>query len=84
MIPTMTMNKDLAYYLSLPYAVKICPVSDTDGGGFHASIPRLGRYSAVGDGETDAEAYADLRAALPSLLSGWLAQGVPIPEPETS
>jgi len=75
-------NKDLAYYLSLPYAVEIRPLSNTDGGGFHATIPRLGRHSAVGDGETAEAAYADLRAALPSLLSGWLAQGVSIPEPE--
>ncbi len=86
MTTTMTapapVTKGLAYYLSLPYAVEIRPLSDTDGGGFHACIPRLGRYSAVGDGETAEAAYADLRAALPSLISGWLAEGVPIPEPE--
>jgi antitoxin HicB len=68
--------------LSLPYAVEIRPLSEAEGGGFHASIPRLGRYSAVGDGETAQAAYADLRAALPSLISGWLAAGVPIPEPD--
>ena len=75
------MTKDLAYYLSLPYAVEIRPLTVAEGDGFHASIPRLGRYSTVGDGETAEAAYADLRAALPSLLSGWLSQGVPIPEP---
>ena len=75
-------NKDLAYYLSLPYAIEIRPLSETEGGGFSACIPRLGRYSAVGDGETPEAAYRDLRAALPSLISGWLAEGVSIPEPE--
>ena len=79
-----SMTKDLAYYLSLPYAVEIRPLSVAEGGGLHASIPRLGRYSAVGDGETGKAAYADLRAALPSSISDWLTQGVPIPEPEPS
>lgn len=77
-------TRDLTYYLSLPYAVEIRPLSDADGGGFHACIPRLGRYSAVGDGETAEAAYADLRAALPSLISGWLTEGVSIPEPDAA
>ena len=80
----MPVTNDLAYYLSLPYAVEIRPLPDADGGGFHACIPRLGRYSAVGDGETAEEAYADLRAALPSLISGWLTRGVSVPEPDAT
>ena len=79
--PSKPATKDLTYYLSLPYAIEIRPLSAQEGGGFMACIPCLGRYSAVGDGETAEAAYADLRAALPSLLSGWLAAGVPIPEP---
>jgi hypothetical protein len=59
------MTKAFAYYLSLPYAIEIRPLSDMEGGGFHAIIPRLGRYSAVGDGETAEAAYADLRAHCP-------------------
>jgi len=80
--PSSSRTKDLEYYLSLPYAVEILPVPDSEGGGYAACIPRLGRYSAVGDGDTPEAAYADLRAALPSLIAGWLAQGVAaIPEP---
>ncbi len=75
-------TKNLTYYLSLPYAVEILPISEEAGGGYTACIPRLGRYSAVGDGETPEAAYADLRAALPSLIAEWLAQGIAIPEPE--
>lgn len=77
----MTPTKDLAYYLSLPYAVEILPIPAEEGGGYTACIPRLGRYSAVGDGEIPESAYADLRAALPSLFADWLAQGMTIPEP---
>jgi len=76
-------NQNLAHYLSLPYAVEILPIQAEAGGGYSACIPRLGRHSAVGDGETPEAAHADLRAALPSLIEDWLAQGVAIPEPET-
>jgi len=73
--------KDPAHYLSLPYAIEVLPVPEGEGGGYHACIPRLGRYSAVGDGDTPEAAWADLRAALPSLIAGWLAQGIAVPEP---
>lgn len=75
------MEKDVAYYLSLPYAAEITPVAEDEGGGYAACIPLLGRWSAVGDGETAEQAYADLRAALPSLIGDWLERGVEIPEP---
>lgn len=79
--PAPSRAKDLAYYLSLPYAVEILPIHEEEGGGYNACIPRLGRYSAVGDGDTPEAAYADLRAALPSLVTTWLTQGVTVPEP---
>jgi antitoxin HicB len=79
--PIQTLPKDLAYYLSLPYAVEILPILEEEGGGYTACIPRLGRFSAVGDGDTPEAAYADLRAALPSLITNWLAQGIALPEP---
>ena len=74
-------TQNLTYYFSLPYAVEILPISSGEGGGYTACIPCLGRYSAAGDSETPEAAYAALRAALPSLITGWLAQGVAIPEP---
>ncbi len=78
--PSQARTKDLAYYLSLPYAVEMRPIAEEEGGGYTACIPQLGRFSAVGDGDTPEAAYADLRAALPSLVADWLAQGVAIPE----
>lgn len=76
-----TKTKDVNYYLSLPYVVEIQTVPLDEGGGYSACIPLLGRWSAVGDGETPEEAYANLRAALPSLIKRWLERGVEIPEP---
>ncbi len=73
--------KDVAYYLSLPYRVEVSPLSAAQGGGYSACIPLLGRWSAVGDGETAAEAIADLQAHLPGLIEQWLHDGVAVPEP---
>lgn len=74
-------RKDTVYYLSLPYRLEVSPVPDAEGGGYTACIPLLGRWSAVGDGETAAEAIADLQARLPGLIQEWLENGVSIPEP---
>lgn len=71
----------LPYYLSLPYLVEIIPIPQEQGGGYNACVPLLGRWTAVGDGDTPEEAYADLRAALPSLIEDWIGRGVSIPEP---
>ena len=74
-------QKDAAYYLSLPYRLEVSPIPAAEGAGYTACIPLLGRWSAVGDGETAAEAVADLQAHLPSLVEGWLQSGAAIPEP---
>jgi antitoxin HicB len=78
---TTTKNKDVAYYLGLPYAVEITAIAERDGGGYNACVPLLGRWSAVGDGATIEEAARNLYDALPSLLQDWLDRGVTIPEP---
>ena len=75
------VQKDVDYYLVLPYRVEVVPISAAEGGGYTACIPLLGRWSAVGDGETATEAIADLQAHLPGLIKEWLASGVTIPEP---
>jgi predicted RNase H-like HicB family nuclease len=74
-------KKDTAYYLSLPYRVEVIPISTAEGGGYTACIPLLGRWSAVGDGKTAAEAIADLQTHLPGLIEQWLHDGISIPEP---
>ena len=76
-----SLSKNAAYYLSLPYPVEIIPIPHQEGGGYNACVPLLGRWTAVGDGDTPEEAYADLRAALPSLIEDWIGRDFPIPEP---
>lgn len=73
-------NKTLEYYLSLPYAVVLTPLSPEDGGGWLATIPLLeGRMT---DGETQHEAIERLEEAKHLWLEVALEQGIPIPEPE--
>ena len=78
---TSAAQKDVAYYLALAYRVEITPIPITEGVEYTACIPLLGRWSAVGDGETAAEAFAALQAHLPGLIATWLHDGVVIPEP---
>ena len=75
------VQKDATYYLSLPYRFEVTPIPSAEGSGYTACIPLLGRWSAVGDGETAAEAIANLQAHLPGLIEDWLRHGVVIPEP---
>ena len=76
------MNKDLKYYLNLPYRVEVKPIPEKDGGGFIAYIPsELGRYAVVGDGDTIEEALQSMNKIKEILLKEWLEEGVSIPEP---
>ena len=75
------MKKDLDYYLSLDYPVEIRRIPDDEGGGFMASIPFLGSYAFVGDGETPEEAYQDLQVAKREIFEDYLRDDLDIPEP---
>ena len=54
------MEKNLEYYLNLPYKIEVTPILDSLGGGFSASLPEVGRRAVVGDGETIDEAIKNL------------------------
>jgi antitoxin HicB len=70
-------NKDLAYYLSLPYTIELTP--DEDGYWF-AQIPLLRGCMTNGENQTDAlEMIEDAKRAW---LTTALALGWPIPEAE--
>lgn len=56
-------KKPLDYYLGLEYAMEFQRVPDDQGGGFVASIPRLGRASCVGYGKSLAAAHKSLMVA---------------------
>lgn len=78
------MNKDLQYYLSLPYSVEITQIPEDEGGGYTACIPELGRWSVVGDGDDPNEAFNNLRAAMAEVIEEWLDKGQRIPEPRNA
>ena len=76
------MKKDLKYYLNLDYAIEIRKIKENEGGGFSASIPLLGKYAFVGDGETVEEAIENLNIVKETLFKKYLKEGIPIPEPQ--
>ncbi|MDI6892907.1 MAG: type II toxin-antitoxin system HicB family antitoxin [Actinomycetota bacterium] len=47
-------------YLVAPYAVKIVPIPEKEGGGYSACVPELGEPYCVADGNTPEEAVANL------------------------
>lgn len=70
-------EKDLNYYMSLPYKVEIVP--EGDGEGFNASIPDLKGCVAVGD--TVEEAYQIIAEVKQTWIEIALDRGWQIPEP---
>ncbi len=78
----MSPNKNLRYYLDLPFPIEITQIPEDKGGGFMACIPQLGRMVLVGDGNTVMEAIQDLERAKASLFREYLEKGIQIPEPE--
>lgn len=76
------MKKNLKHYLNLEYPVEIKKIPQEEGGGYSTSIPQLGKYAFVGDGETVEEALANLNEIKTYLFGKYLEQGIPIPEPE--
>ncbi|WP_418565335.1 toxin-antitoxin system HicB family antitoxin [Pyramidobacter piscolens] len=77
------MDKDLSYYLSLPYRIETEELSAQDGGGFMMCMPELGRAVVLGDGDTLDEAFKMLKEVQREMLELWLKDGVEIPEPES-
>lgn len=74
------MKKDLDYYDSLPWKVKIEPERQEDGTIIYvASHPEF--EGVLGSGATPEEALADLRAARRAMTEALLAEGYPVPEP---
>jgi antitoxin HicB len=76
------MKRDLRYYMSLPYTIVIDPIPPEEGGGYAATIPQLGKYAFVGDGETIGEALHDLEQVKQERFEDYLKEGLTIPEPK--
>ena len=76
------MKKDLDYYMSLPYEIRLEELSEDDGGGIILSIPLLGRAAVRGHGDTYEEARQTLEDCKRDFIEMWLKSGAYIPEPE--
>ncbi len=77
------MKKDLDYYMSLPYEIRLEELSEEDGGGIMLSIPLLGWAAVRGHGYTYPEARQALEDCKRDFLEIWLEAGVDIPEPKS-
>ena len=73
----MMSNKDLAYYMSLPYRVEILP--DSEDGGFVVHCPEL--VGCMTCAETAGEGLKLLEDAKREWQEAALEDGVAIPEP---
>lgn len=74
-------EKQLNYYLSLPYKIEETRIPEEKGGGYEVCIPDLGRWTMVGDGETVEESIKNLNNLKMELFKEWLDKGLHIPEP---
>lgn len=61
------------------YAMLVRPLTDDEGGGWLATVPDL--PGCMGDGETPAEALADVRDAMLEWADASYEHGDPIPDP---
>jgi antitoxin HicB len=61
------------------YKIVIEPLSQADGGGFLATVPEL--PGCMSDGETRAEALANVEDAIATWIHSARKMGRPIPEP---
>ena len=76
------LNKDLQYYLNLPYKIEVEPIREEDGGGFFARLPQFGAMGITGDGETIEEALDMLNELKTAHFQRYLDEGRKIPEPK--
>lgn len=71
-------NKDIQYYLSLPYRIVLYPAEE---GGYVVEIPELA--GCLSQGETLEEAMAMIQDAKKCWIETCIELGRPIPEPTT-
>ncbi|MFH1983940.1 MAG: toxin-antitoxin system HicB family antitoxin [Pseudomonadota bacterium] len=75
------MNRDLEFYMNLPYTIELVPIPESEGGGFTAQLPEVGRLSIVADGETPEEALSSLDHIKRERFSHYIEKGLSIPLP---
>ena len=73
------MERDIGYYMSLPYNITIQEVHDESGDYFYVRVLELDGCQS--HGSTVDEAYLNIREAMEGWLEVKLEFGDPIPEP---
>lgn len=76
-----SMNKDLKYYLKLPYKIEIQPIPKEEGGGYFARLPDFGVMGITGDGDTVEEALKMLEEFKRARFKQFLLEKREMPEP---
>ncbi|MUG26051.1 toxin-antitoxin system HicB family antitoxin [Paenibacillus macerans] len=72
-------NKDLSYYMSLPYTIQIRPIKDESGEYYYASVAELDGCQSTG--ETFVEAFESVREAMEGYLQVKIDHDDFIPKP---
>ena len=72
-------QKQVDYYLSLPYTILLCPLPEEDGGGYHVAIPELKGCFSVG--KTPNKAVKNNKESMAVWIAGSLKLGDEIPLP---
>jgi antitoxin HicB len=77
------MEKNLEYYMNLPYTITLQPEEDNDGSLIYIAelqeIPYI-----IGDGKTQNEALKTLKIHMRMAIKSYLKAGLPIPEPQAA
>lgn len=76
-------KKNLEYYLSLPYKIEVTQIPESEGGGYMATLPEIGKYAIIGDGDSPEKAIQNLRELKKERFQEFLEERVAIPEPIT-
>lgn len=76
-------EKNIEYYINLPYRIEIYAIPPEEGGGYTARLPQFGSNSIVGDGETIPEAIESLENIKKYIFKLLIEKGSEIPEPDT-
>lgn len=76
------MNKNLEFYMNLPYTIELVPISDSLGGGYTASLPEVGRFAITAHGDTPDDALTNLEEIKEERFTEYLENNIQIPEPE--
>ncbi|MDQ7831578.1 MAG: toxin-antitoxin system HicB family antitoxin [Desulfovibrionaceae bacterium] len=69
-------------YWNLGYKMVVEAIPDEDGGGLSATMPELGEYAFVGDGESPEEAIASLKSVFCTIVGEYIQSNKPFPLPK--